>query len=114
MRPEIKEFYLLQYRWLRLPYPGSQDVRSRSRPEHPLYQIDLEVSHAEPSVFNLITSILSDSKLFDVDDVYEIINTYENVKLNLNVTDISVDGELYKEYVHETLNLPKKALYVLN
>ncbi|WP_345454898.1 hypothetical protein [Deinococcus aluminii] len=106
MDSDAKAFYLMQYKWIRIPHPSLQVAKDG---KHPLHQIELEISHCEHIVHNLIQDVMGNKGNFKHDDVTKLIKVFEDAKFQLELVEHSDLVDEYKLYINSTLDLLVKA-----
>jgi hypothetical protein len=110
IQPELKKFWMLQYKWIRLQHPSIQVSTDK---HHPLHQTELEIAHSEHIINNLIQDVLSGKGVFSHDDVIRLITTFSSIRLQLDSLGNTHFVNEYKQYVDQTLELLNSALAVL-
>jgi hypothetical protein len=111
MQSERKNFYKLQYRWIRLAHPSTQAAVDS---HHPLHAIDLEIAHWDHIVHNLIQDVLGSRKIFTSDDIAKLVMTFSNIRSQLQAmpeAELVNEFEYYVSQTLELLNSASKLLY---
>lgn len=106
VKPELKDFYNTQYRWIRLQRPSLSPTVNRS---HPLYPVELQISHQEYFVHSLIKDILSGGGLFGREDVDRLAQVFRDADAQLQELQGVPGAAEYKRYVDATLELLAQA-----
>jgi len=107
MQADLKDFYKLQYEWKRIPYNGGKIASDKS---HPLYPIELEISHSTYIIHDIVREVLEGKEYLDREKIGKCIQAYEKIGSELDKFPKDKDVMDYQFFVNCTLDVLNKAL----
>lgn len=106
MDEKLKEFFWIQRCWIRLIRPSDPVLSNRN---HPLYLIEVYLSHLEPIVRHLIDDVLTKENIFTKTDVLKLLQSFEDIESRLSKLQQDDVVKEYQGYVSTSLSLLKEA-----
>jgi hypothetical protein len=106
MDKTLKEFFWIQRCWIRLIRPSGPVLSNRN---HPLHLIEVDLSHLEPIVRNLIDDVLTKENIFTKTDVLKLLQSFKDIEFQLSKFQQDDVVKEYQSYVSTSLSLLKKA-----